>query len=78
MASMKEQICRCGKKFMARTTDIKRGWGKSCSKSCAAIKSNKETGKYRKLMNSGKVTNDDYDYENDFHPFESHSLGQWE
>jgi hypothetical protein len=31
-----EVTCRCGTKFMARPADIRRGWGKSCSKSCAA------------------------------------------
>lgn len=30
--------CRCGTVYEARTADIKRGWGKSCSKRCAAIK----------------------------------------
>ena len=27
----------CRIKYMARTADLKRGWGKSCSKRCAAI-----------------------------------------
>lgn len=36
MATMVEQICHCGKKFQARAADVKRGWGKCCSKSCAA------------------------------------------
>ena len=38
MAKMTERICRCGKKYMARTVDIRRGWGMSCSKRCAAKK----------------------------------------
>jgi endogenous inhibitor of DNA gyrase (YacG/DUF329 family) len=29
---------RCGDPFEARVADIKRGWGKFCSKSCKAIK----------------------------------------
>lgn len=29
-------ICPCGEKFEAREADIKRGWGKFCSKSCKA------------------------------------------
>ena len=49
-----ERKCRCGTKFMAREADVKRGWAKSCSKSCAAKKSNKETGKYMKLLYGGK------------------------
>lgn len=37
----------CGKKFMARIADRKRGWGKFCSKSCKAKKQEKRTGQYR-------------------------------
>lgn len=33
-----ELICHCGCKYTARIADINRGWGLSCSKSCAAIK----------------------------------------
>ncbi|MER2492347.1 hypothetical protein [Catenovulum sediminis] len=33
-----ELRCFCGQVYMAREADIKRGWGKTCSKSCAAIK----------------------------------------
>jgi hypothetical protein len=36
--------------FTARVADRKRGWGKSCSKSCAAIKGNRETGKFQKFL----------------------------
>jgi hypothetical protein len=34
--SMIERTCACGQKYMAREADLKRGWGKSHSKSCAA------------------------------------------
>lgn len=30
--------CKCGATYQAREADVKRGWGKSCSKSCAARK----------------------------------------
>lgn len=30
--------CHCGKVYDARPADIKRGWAKTCSKRCAAIK----------------------------------------
>ena len=30
-------VCHCGKTFNAMKSDLKRGWAKSCSKSCAAI-----------------------------------------
>lgn len=30
--------CHCGSVYTAREADIKRGWGKTCSKSCASLK----------------------------------------
>lgn len=33
---MVEQTCKCGNKFEARESDVRRGWGVYCSKSCAA------------------------------------------
>lgn len=39
-------ICQCGAKYQARTADLRRGWGKSCSKSCAAL--NRKSGKGRR------------------------------
>lgn len=41
MPSMTKVKChnkKCGKEFEARTADVKRGWGKFCSKSCKAKK----------------------------------------
>lgn len=29
-------VCHCGKEYNAREADLKRGWGYSCSKTCAA------------------------------------------
>lgn len=31
-----QMTCSCGEIYFARNSDLKRGWGKSCSKSCAA------------------------------------------
>lgn len=31
-----EQVCACGVRYQAREADIKRGWGLSCGKACAA------------------------------------------
>lgn len=31
-------VCFCGATYTPRVADIERGWGKSCSKRCAAIK----------------------------------------
>jgi len=33
-----EMECFCGSHYKARLADIRRGWGKTCSKRCAAIK----------------------------------------
>ncbi|KKB61133.1 hypothetical protein WM40_25020 [Robbsia andropogonis] len=30
--------CHCGRHYEAREADLKRGWGKSCSKHCAAVR----------------------------------------
>ena len=39
MASMTTVKChQCGNPFQARTADVRRGWGKFCSKSCKAKK----------------------------------------
>jgi len=36
---VKQQMkCHCGSTYLARKTDLKRGWAKSCSKSCASIR----------------------------------------
>lgn len=48
--STEQVTCGCGTVFTARVADRKRGWAKSCSKSCAATKSNRETGKYQKFL----------------------------
>jgi len=34
---MVDRVCWCGKKFQARSADVKRGWAKACSKSHAAV-----------------------------------------
>ena len=41
-----EVECNCGKTFTARVADRKRGWAKSCSKSCAAKR--RDNSKYFK------------------------------
>ena len=45
---MIERTCKCGQKFMAKEADVKRGWAKSCSKSCAASATNKKTGNFKR------------------------------
>jgi hypothetical protein len=45
----------CSVKFEAREADIKRGWGKFCSKRCAAISKNKNKKSTKKLSLNDKV-----------------------
>ena len=42
-ASAVKLKCACGAIYTKRTADIERGWGKSCSKRCAAIKRTRNT-----------------------------------
>lgn len=53
-----ERKCHCGIKFIAKLSDIKRGWAKSCSKSCATSLSNKKTGKYSKYLKTKEYNNE--------------------
>lgn len=68
MPSMTTVTCHnksCKKEFQARTTDVKRGWGKFCSKSCKAIEQENRTGQYKDyLYNKSKPKKKIY-YTND-------------
>ena len=33
-----QMICHCGREYKAKTADLKRGWGLSCSIRCASIR----------------------------------------
>lgn len=47
---MVERKCAwCKGPFLARAADVKRGWGKFCSKSCKASRQEKRTGQYRAI-----------------------------
>lgn len=63
---MVEVTCGCGTKFQAREADVKRGWAKSCSKSCAAKVREKKTGNYKRICNTVAYceTNIDLGYAN--------------
>lgn len=75
MASMQTVKCkRCKQSFEARTADVKRGWGKFCSKSCKAIKQEQRTGQMSNYLM--RQTNARRDIEDTFHPHDSYALGQ--
>lgn len=77
MASMTTVKCQCCRKsFEARTADVKRGWGKFCSKSCKAKRQSEMTevsgphfaasGRTAKEMSRGIYTESLYRDLNDF------------
>lgn len=84
MASMTEITCKCGCgcKKMVRTADVKRGWGLFYSKRCKAKWQEKKTGQcgayHRRRDESYRsVYEEDHrSVEDEFHPFDSYSLGQ--
>lgn len=63
MPKMVDRICKsCRQPFKARAADVKRGWGKFCSKSCKAIKQEKQTGQYAALLSGhNSFDHDDVD-----------------
>jgi len=76
MAKMVEVKCKnCRKKFEARSADVKRGWGKFCSKSCKAKEQEKRTGQYAKYLDR-KTPTDEECYDRETHIFSSEGLGQ--
>ncbi|KUZ78481.1 hypothetical protein WI37_11040 [Burkholderia ubonensis] len=51
MPKMVDRQCsRCGKPFQARAADVKRGWGRFCSKSCKAVKQEERTGQHHAYL----------------------------
>lgn len=39
------KVCACGQVFWPRESDVKRGWGKNCSKRCKAVAQVKRIGR---------------------------------
>lgn len=52
MAATVTRVCACGNEFEARQADVNRGWAKSCSKACAAIRREGATVKSSTRSNS--------------------------
>jgi len=61
----------CGDPFTARTADVKRGWGKFCSKSCKAIKQEQRTGQHaaHKARTNDRLWGEPEDLSWDAHKF---------
>ncbi len=61
MASTVERTCPvCKSPFTARAADVKRGWGKFCSKSCKAIKQERRTGQHAAYRDRQSRRDDDW------------------
>jgi hypothetical protein len=58
-AKQEVKCASCNQPFMVRVADIKRGWGKFCSKSCKAIKQEQRTGQYGAMLSASRVDFDD-------------------
>lgn len=57
MATMVSKTCPvCRDEFKARLSDVKRGWGKFCSKSCKAKEQEKRTGQYKNYLRGNTPT----------------------
>lgn len=51
MPQMVDRTCEgCGKPFRARAADVKRGWGRFCSKSCKATRQEQRTGQHQEYL----------------------------
>ena len=51
ITSLVEKRCQfCKEKFLAKKADVKRGWGRFCSKSCKAKHQQKKRGGYVGIM----------------------------
>lgn len=48
----------CGQVHVVRQADLNRGWGKCCSKSCAASLREKKTGNYQRYLASQERIHD--------------------
>lgn len=73
-----ERKCKgCGRSFLARVADVKRGWGRFCSKSCKAKVQEANTGQYAKHLHGSQPDDHDTAIDAAFHPFSSEGLGQW-
>jgi hypothetical protein len=71
----KEYACHCGKMFIAKVADRKRGWARSCSKSCAANKRERELDRNQYSLPSHKrrAFNDEPSFSN-AHQFDNCEL----
>lgn len=86
MARMIDKKCECcGIEIRVRAADVKRGWGKFCSKSCKAKVQEKRNGQHAAYLQGRGVSNlhperlrDYHEFDDAAHPFSTEALAQWE
>lgn len=62
MPSMTQRTCKtCKRPFQARTADVRRGWGRYCSKTCKAVEQEQRTGQFAELLSRRNQCDDLYD-----------------
>lgn len=59
MSIITRKCIHCGIEFKAKSADVKRGWAKNCSKSCAASSTNKKTGNFQRYCSRNERFDDD-------------------
>ena len=70
-----EKKCqRCKQPMLVREADVKRGWGKFCSKSCKAVTQERRTGQNAAHLRRQDRTDRDI-HEDGIHPFSSEAFG---
>ena len=84
---MERNCDNCGKVYKADQRNLKRGWGKCCSKSCAAKKREMSKPGYnpervrinnvRRLFWNHKYDRKEFNPDDFEHPFSSEALGQF-
>lgn len=69
-AKMIRRKCACCKtEFSAREADVRRGWGRFCSKSCKAKKQEARTGQYADYLHRKNRRSDGYADHDEGKPF---------
>ena len=80
MATMiKRQCANCKKEIFVRAADVRRGWGRFCSKSCKAISQERRTGQMRKYLRRKermRIRDDYRAMEDYFHPLDPYCTGE--
>ena len=80
MATLVIKKCEnCKKEIHVRAADVRRGWGRFCSKSCKAIAQERRTGQMQKYLRRKERRRIRAEYramEEYFHPLDPYCTGE--